>query len=217
MTLRAPEADPTKQVGTYLNWKEWNELISDPNILCIDTRNDYEVKIGTFKGATDPKTQVFTQFKEYVETLKGRENEKIAMMCTGGIRCEKASAYMLAHGFKHVYHLKGGILQYLEDVPEGESLWEGECFVFDQRVGVGHGVEKGGYHMCFGCRMPLSDEELKSHHYEEGVTCDYCYDKVSEKKKKSLRQRQKQIEIARSRGLEHIGVTRPTHPNNLTN
>ena len=167
VTLRALEADPSKHVGEYIEPKDWNQLISDPEVICIDTRNDYEIKMGTFKGAIDPKTRCFVEFKDYVEKeLKGKENQKIAMWCTGGIRCEKASAYLLSHGFKHVYHLKGGILKYLEETPKEKSLWEGECFVFDQRVGIEHQLSLGNFKMCFGCRMPLSQEDLKSLQYE---------------------------------------------------
>ncbi|USO02797.1 MAG: rhodanese-related sulfurtransferase [Alphaproteobacteria bacterium] len=210
VTLRAPEADPCQYVGEYVEPKDWNKLISDPDVICIDTRNDYEVKMGTFKGAINPKTEKFTEIKDYVAQNCKDKEQKIAMVCTGGIRCERSTAYMKALGFKHVYHLNGGILKYLEDVEEKDSLWEGECFVFDHRIGVKHGLKQGDYQMCYGCRMPLSQEEMQVPEYEEGVSCAYCSAKTSEDKKARLRQRQRQIELFKSRGQEHLGQTRPT-------
>ncbi len=197
---------PTKKVGTYVKPKEWNQLLLDPEVVVIDTRNDYEVRVGTFKNAQNPETERFRDFPGYIKgNLDQKEHKKVAMFCTGGIRCEKASSFMLEEGFEEVYHLQGGILKYLEEVPEEESLWEGECFVFDQRVTVLHGLKEGEHVLCFGCRSPLSNEDIHSPHYKEGISCPYCYNQVSEDKKKRLAERQKQIELAKSRGEEHIG------------
>ena len=166
ITMRQPEANPTKQVGTYVSPEEWNAIISDPDVVTIDTRNDYETAVGTFKGAIDPKTKIFTEFADYVEkNLSPEKNKKVAMYCTGGIRCEKASSYMLSQGFEEVYHLKGGILQYLEDVPQEESLWEGSCFVFDRRVAVDHGLAESPHLICYGCRYPLNPEDTAHEKY----------------------------------------------------
>jgi len=172
----------------------------------IDTRNDYEVDIGTFKGAIDPKTTTFREFPEYVaEHFDKTKHKKVAMFCTGGIRCEKASSYMMDQGFEEVYHLQGGILKYLETVPESESMWEGECFVFDQRVAVKHNLEVGDFDQCYACRHPLSPAEMQSAKYTAGISCPYCYDKISEEKRASLTERQKQVILAKKRGEVHIG------------
>lgn len=180
VTLKQPQADPTKIVGTYVEPKDWNELISDPEVILVDTRNTYETKIGIFEGAIDPNIQVFTQFPDYVkEHLDPAKHKKVAMFCTGGIRCEKASAYMLAEGFENVYHLKGGILKYLEEIPTEQSKWQGECFVFDRRVGIEHGLNEAGRRVCHGCREPLMPEDLKSAKYEEGVSCPHCFDEAT--------------------------------------
>jgi UPF0176 protein len=169
------------------------------------------VHIGTFKGAIDPKTTTFREFPEYVaQNLDKTKHKKVAMFCTGGIRCEKASSYMLEQGFDEVYHLQGGILKYLETVPEEQSLWQGECFVFDQRVAVKHGLEVGEYDQCYACRMPLSPEELKSPHYTAGISCPHCYSSLTEEKKKSLTERQKQVILAKKRGQTHIGEKQKT-------
>lgn len=206
VTLGVAGIDPNKTVGTYIKPEDWNALISDPDVVVIDTRNDYEYGIGTFKGAIDPETTTFRQFPDYVKNnLDPARNKKVAMFCTGGIRCEKASAYMLQQGFEEVYHLQGGILKYLETVPEEESLWEGECFVFDQRVAVKHGLEVGDYDQCFACRHPISAEDMASPKYVKGISCPRCYDKLSAEKLASIEERQKQIELARQRGEEHIG------------
>ena len=206
VTLGVPGIDPNKSVGTYVKPEDWNALISDPEVVVIDTRNDYEYGIGTFKGAIDPETTTFRQFPDYVKNnLDPARNKKVAMFCTGGIRCEKASAYMLQQGFEEVYHLQGGILKYLETVPEEESLWEGECFVFDQRVAVKHGLEVGDYDQCFACRHPISAKDMASPKYVKGISCPRCYDKLSPEKRASIVERQKQIELARQRGEEHIG------------
>ena len=206
VTLGVPGVSPTKKVGTYVKPEDWNALISDPEVVLIDTRNDYEVDIGTFKGAIDPKTATFREFPEYVaQHFDKTKHKKVAMFCTGGIRCEKASSYMLDQGFEEVYHLQGGILKYLETVPEAESLWQGECFVFDQRVAVKHNLEVGEFGQCYACRYPLSPEEMKSEKYVPGVSCPHCYDKVSEEKRARLEERQKQIQLAKLRGETHIG------------
>ncbi|MGY1490815.1 oxygen-dependent tRNA uridine(34) hydroxylase TrhO [Methylobacillus pratensis] len=206
VTLGVPGIDPNKKVGTYVKPEDWNALISDPDVIVVDTRNDYEYGIGTFKGAIDPATNTFREFPDYVRNnLDPAKNKKVAMFCTGGIRCEKASSYMLEQGFEEVYHLQGGILKYLETVPQEESLWEGECFVFDQRVAVKHGLEVGHYDQCFACRHPISTEDMASPKYVKGISCPRCYDKLSAEKRASIEERQKQIEIARQRGEEHIG------------
>jgi len=206
VTMGVPEVDPNEVVGTYVKPEDWNDVISDPDVLLIDTRNDYEVHIGTFKGAIDPKTKTFREFPKYVEEhFDNTKHKKVAMFCTGGIRCEKASSYMKQQGFEEVYHLEGGVLKYLENVPKEESLWEGECFVFDQRVGVKHGLEVGEYDQCYACRMPLSKAEMRSPHYTAGISCPHCYDKTSEAKKAALTERQKQVILAQQRGESHIG------------
>jgi len=213
VTLGIPEISPVKKVGTYIKPKEWNALISDPDIILIDTRNQYEVDIGTFRNAINPKTTSFREFPEYVKkNLNQQKNKKIAMFCTGGIRCEKASSYMLEEGFEEVYHLQGGILKYLETVPEENSLWNGECFVFDQRVAVTNELKEGQYSQCYACRHPLSLEELKSDDYNEGISCSYCINKTSEAKKNNLKERQKQINLAKTKGEAHIG--KQIHKNN---
>ncbi|MBD2137535.1 rhodanese-related sulfurtransferase [Anabaena sp. FACHB-1237] len=190
VTLGIPEINPNEKVGIYVKPKQWNEIISDPDVTVIDTRNDYEVNIGSFKGAENPKTQSFRDFPEYVQkNLDPKKHKKVAMFCTGGIRCEKASAYMINQGFEEVYHLEGGILKYLEEIPTEESLWEGECFVFDERVAVVHGLELGHYELCFGCGHPIDDMEKSSPRYEEGICCSHCFDNLTEEKR--LRQQEK--------------------------
>lgn len=210
VTLGVTGVDPTKRVGNYLNPLEWNELLADPEVLTIDTRNDYEVSIGRFKGArevVDPQTTTFREFPEYVKkNFDPQKHKKIAMYCTGGIRCEKASSYMLNLGFENVYHLKGGILKYLEEVPEGESLWEGECFVFDERVAVTHGLKEGSYDQCHGCRHPITEEMKGSEYYVPGVSCPLCYEERTPERKKRSAQRQLQIDLAKKRGTCHLGV-----------
>lgn len=206
VALGVKDVSPVKKVGTYVKPEDWNALISDPNTLVIDTRNDYEVDIGTFKNAINPKTNTFREFPSYVKDhLDPKTPKKIAMFCTGGIRCEKATSLMLEKGFDEVYHLQGGILKYLEKVSEQESLWDGECFVFDQRVAVTHGLREGQYDQCFACRHPLSPDELASVHYSKGISCPYCVNKLSEEKKASVIERQRQIQLAKARGEMHIG------------
>lgn len=205
VTLGVPGVSPTKKVGTYVRPENWNALISDPDVILIDTRNGYEVDIGTFKNAVDPKTTTFREFPEFVQKLDPAKNKKIAMFCTGGIRCEKASSFMLSEGFEEVYHLQGGILKYLETIPKEESLWEGECFVFDQRVAVKHGLEVGEFDQCYACRHPLSPTEIEDPKYTPGISCPYCYDSLTEEKRASLTERQKQVVLAKQRGKNHIG------------
>jgi UPF0176 protein len=197
---------PTKKVGTYVKPENWNDLISDPNTILIDTRNNYEFDIGTFKNAINPNTSTFRELPDFVKNnLDPKITKKIAMFCTGGIRCEKATSLMIERGFQDVYHLKGGILKYLETIDNDKSLWEGECFVFDQRVAVTHGLSKGKYDQCYACRHPLSPNEMNSSHYIKGISCTYCYDKLTNEKKSSVIERQKQIELAKLRGEDHIG------------
>ena len=206
VALGVDGVSPTKNVGKYVKPEEWNNLISDPNTIIIDTRNHYEVDIGTFKNATNPNTSTFRELPSVIEeNLDPKTPKKIAMFCTGGIRCEKATSLMLDKGFKDVYHLEGGILKYLETIDKDKSLWEGECFVFDQRVAVTHGLNEGKYDQCYACRHPLSPDEMNSSHYIKGISCPYCYNKLTNEKKSSVIERQKQIELAKLRGEDHIG------------
>lgn len=206
VTLGVAGIDPNRQVGTYVSPEKWNDLISDPEVTLVDTRNRYEVGIGTFNGAHNPNTDSFVEFPEYVEkNLDKNKHRKVAMFCTGGIRCEKASAYMLAQGFEEVYHLEGGILKYLENIPAEESEWQGECFVFDQRVAVDHDLESGSYQTCYACRHPLSATDLAALKYEEGICCPYCVDELTEEKRAPLAERQRQVELAEKRNTRHIG------------
>jgi UPF0176 protein len=210
VTMGVPAVDPNRVVGTYVKPGDWNALIADPEVVLIDTRNDYEVGIGTFRGAVDPHTTNFREFPAYVrENFDPGKQRKVAMFCTGGIRCEKASAFMLQEGFEEVYHLQGGILKYLEEIPEEESTWEGECFVFDNRVSVNHRLEKGQYDQCHGCRHPITEEDKRSPHYQKGVCCPGCYDKLSEEQKARFAERQKQVELAAARDQRHIGAPPP--------
>lgn len=203
VTLGVQGVDPNRLVGTYVEPEDWNALISDPDVVVIDTRNDYEVALGTFRHAVDPKTNSFREFPEFVrEHYDPAKHRKVAMFCTGGIRCEKASSFMLGEGYPEVYHLKGGILKYLEKVAPEESLWEGECFVFDHRVGVTHGLAEGSSEMCFGCGHPLTLADREQPEYEEGVSCAHCAATLSDDKKSRLRERMRQITLARARGAE---------------
>jgi UPF0176 protein len=202
VTIGVDGVDPNRQAGTYVNPADWNALISDPDILLLDTRNDYEVALGTFSGAADPKTSSFGEFPKFVgKNLDPARHRKVAMFCTGGIRCEKASSYLQSQGFRELYHLKGGILKYLEEVPKEQSKWQGECFVFDQRVAVGQGLVPTELEMCHGCRMPLDIADKSSEFYEEGVSCSKCFATLSERSKASARERQKQIDLAKKRNL----------------
>ncbi len=206
VTLGVPEVDPNRKVGQYVKPEDWNAVISDPDVVVIDTRNDYEVGIGSFEGATDPKTETFRQFPDYVkDNLDPKKHRKVAMFCTGGIRCEKASSYMLQQGFDEVYHLQGGILKYLETVPETESLWRGECFVFDGRVAVTHGLGEGSYSECRGCRAPLSPADRNSPLYERGVSCPFCYHELTDEKRARNRERHRQVLLANERNESHFG------------
>lgn len=206
ITMRRPEADPTKRVGTYVEPKNWNALIADPDVVLIDTRNIYETKIGIFEGAIDPQINIFTELPDFVEkNLDPAKHKKIAMFCTGGIRCEKASSYMLAQGFEEVYHLKGGILKYLEDIPSDQSTWKGECFVFDGRTGIAHGLQEGVATTCYACREPLFPEDRESPLYEEGVSCPACHDKLDEKAKAAKRMRH-QHKMAHRQALKERGA-----------
>jgi len=210
VTMGVEGIDPQKIVGTYVKPKDWNALISDPEVLLIDTRNSYEYDIGTFKGAIDPKTETFREFPAYVaENLDPVKHKKVAMFCTGGIRCEKSTAYLKEQGFNEVYHLEGGILKYLEEVPETESLWQGECFVFDNRVAVNHSLKKGIYDQCHGCRHPITEDDKLSNQYMPGVSCPRCYDKLTDEQKQRFAERQKQIQLAKNRNEAHIGALPP--------
>ena len=206
VTMGVEGIDPNQVVGTYVKPKDWNALISDPDVILVDTRNDYEVEIGTFKNAINPNTETFREFPEYVEkNLDKNKHKKVAMYCTGGIRCEKSTAYLKEQGFEEVYHLEGGILKYLEDVPSEETLWEGECFVFDGRVAVNHDLEQGQYDQCFACRYPLTEDDKKSEHYVKGISCHRCHDKVTDDQRNRYAERQRQISLAEARGESHIG------------
>jgi len=212
VTMGVEGIDPNLVVGTYVKAQDWDQLVNDPDVLLIDTRNDYECSIGSFKGAVDPHTTSFREFPQYVRSqLDPDKQKKVAMFCTGGIRCEKASAYMLQEGFDEVYHLQGGILKYLEEVPQERSTWEGECFVFDNRVAVNHQLEKGQYDQCYGCRMPITEEEKQSDKYQKGICCPHCYDKLTPDQIARFSERQKQIELANARGENHVGAAAPEH------
>jgi UPF0176 protein len=207
VTLGKPEADPNKQVGTYVSPEDWNALIQDPDVILLDTRNNYEVDVGTFKNAINPNTVSFRDFPKFVETnLDAGKQKKVAMFCTGGIRCEKASSYMLSQGFEEVYHLKGGILKYLEKVPAEESLWQGEYFVFDQRVSVTEGLKPGEFDQCHGCRHPISLQDKESEKYELGICCPYCYDTIDARKRQRAVSRHRQMVLARQRNQQHLGA-----------
>lgn len=206
VTMGIEGIDPNQVVGTYVKPKDWNALISDPEVVLVDTRNDYEIEIGTFKNAINPNTETFREFPDYVaKNLDKNKHKKVAMYCTGGIRCEKSTAYLKEQGFDEVYHLEGGILKYLEDVPSTETMWEGECFVFDGRVAVNHDLEQGQYDQCFACRFPLTEEEKKGEHYVKGVSCHRCHDKVTDEQRNRYAERQRQISLAEQRGESHIG------------
>lgn len=206
VTMGCPEISPTTVKGKYVDPKDWNDIICDPDVLVLDTRNSYEVQLGTFKRAVDPNTTTFKEFPPFVQSnLNPQVHRKVAMFCTGGIRCEKASSFMLSAGFEEVFHLKGGILKYLEDIAPEESLWEGQCYVFDQRVSVSHGLVPGNFTLCHSCRHPLSPADLVHEAFEEGVTCSYCIDSVSETKLKASRERQLQMVLARKMNRVHLG------------
>jgi UPF0176 protein len=209
VTLGVDGIDPKREVGTYVQPEDWNALISDPDTVLIDTRNDYEVAIGTFEGAVDPRTKSFSEFPEWFRAHReelAAGKTKFAMFCTGGIRCEKSTAFLKTEGIEDVYHLEGGILRYLENIPEAESKWQGECFVFDERVSVKHGLELGEMELCHACRRPISQEDKASAHFIEGVACPACYAERTDEDRARFAERQKQIALAKKRGKQHIGV-----------
>ena len=206
VTMGQPNIDPTLNVGNYIEPSDWNNLISRDDVIVIDTRNDYEVAIGSFDGAIDPETKSFGEFPEWWEENRSKyQDKRVAMFCTGGIRCEKSTNFLLNEGVKDVYHLKGGILKYLEEVPEKNSKWNGECFVFDSRVSVKHGLEEGIYNLCYACRMPLAPDDFKKEEFEKGVSCHLCIDSNDDERKERFRERQYQVELADKRGKHHIG------------
>ncbi len=211
VTMGVNSVDPNHLVGAYVKPENWNDLISDPEVIVIDTRNDYEVDIGTFAGAINPETKSFGEFPKWFREFRARlpnpdAPPKIAMFCTGGIRCEKSTSFLKSEGINEVYHLQGGILKYLETVPKDQSLWNGECFVFDQRVSVGHGLELGSYDICHACRHPLSPDDKQSAHYQDGVQCHRCYSERDDQQRARYAERQRQTEAAEARGQGHIGV-----------
>ena len=206
VTMGVSGIDPTHVVGTYVSPQDWNELISDPDVLLIDTRNDYEVQVGTFKNAVNPETRTFREFPHYVkQQLDPEKHKKVAMFCTGGIRCEKSTAFLKEQGFEEVFHLKGGILKYLEEVPQDKTLWEGECFVFDERVTVNHHLEQGHYDQCHACRLPITETDKASDKFMQGVSCPHCFDKLTAKQKARFQERERQMELAKQRGEVHMG------------
>jgi UPF0176 protein len=206
--LGMPEVNPNDQVGEYVAPEDWNALISDPSVVLVDTRNDYEYEIGSFQGALNPNTKSFRDFPEYVEReLADKKDQPVAMFCTGGIRCEKSTSLLLKQGFTKVYHLDGGILNYLEKVDADKSLWKGDCFVFDNRVTVDHQLEPGDYEMCHACRHAITDEDKLSPFYQEGISCPHCHDSLSEEQRARAAQRQKQVEISQKLDRKHIGMT----------
>lgn len=206
VTMGVEGIDPARSVGTYVDAAQWNDLISDPEVLLIDTRNQYEVEIGTFRGAVNPGTETFREFPAYArEQLDPAKHRKVAMFCTGGIRCEKSTAFLKEQGFDEVYHLRGGILKYFEEVPEEESLWQGECFVFDNRVTVNQKLEPGHYDQCHACRRPITEQDKQSAKYQAGVSCPHCHDEHDEEQKQRYAERERQMRLARERGETHIG------------
>ena len=215
VTMGREEAKPTIATGEHIDPKTWNELITDPEVIVIDTRNNYEYKVGTFQKAISPETNNFREFPEFVEeNLDPKQHKKIAMFCTGGIRCEKASAYLKEQGFEEVYQLNGGILNYLETVSPEESLWEGECFVFDHRVAINEDLAPGNHELCYGCRHPLSPEDRQSEKYQPGVSCPYCYDQLTKQQRDRFAERWRQEKIARQRQQKHVGAEMPQQSHN---
>ena len=219
VTLGVPDLNPAQMAGQYVRPQDWNALISDPEVVLIDTRNDYEVDLGTFRGAVDPRIKTFSHFPSWVAAQQSDggvlfnahgKKPKVAMFCTGGIRCEKSTAFMRLHGFDEVYHLEGGILKYLENVPQDQSLWRGECFVFDERVSVGHGLQQGPFELCRSCRHPLDEVQRASRHYIQGVSCAQCYDQTTPTRKLALAERQRQTELALQRNQAGAGPSPPT-------
>ena len=205
VTMGMPGIDPERLVGTYVSPEDWNDLISNPNVIVVDTRNDYEVEIGSFKNAINPDITSFGELPQWIdENIDIDAQPQIAMFCTGGIRCEKSTALLKEAGLNEVYHLEGGILKYLEQIPEDQSLWDGQCFVFDERVSVGHGLQVGEYELCRGCRTPIRDEDKSSPLYKEGVSCPRCHEHTTEEQKARFAERQKQIDLARHRSSQHL-------------
>ena len=208
VTMGVDNIDPNTLVGTYVDPSDWNTFIDDPEVLLLDTRNKYEVEIGTFKNSINPETKTFRDFPNYItDTLNPNKHKKVAMFCTGGIRCEKSTAYLKQNGFDEVYHLKGGILSYLENVPESSSRWQGECFVFDNRVTVNHKLEKGSYDQCHACRMPLTQKNIQHESYKKGVSCHYCYGEHSVEQIRRFADREKQMNLSKKRGEAHLGLS----------
>jgi len=204
VTLGVNDIDPSEQAGDYVAPKDWNEFIARDDVVLIDTRNKYEIKIGSFKGAINPETDNFREFPQFLSSIEHLKDKKIAMCCTGGIRCEKSTALLKQNGFTDVYHLKGGILAYLEQINKEENKFSGDCFVFDERVALNHDLEPSGHKQCFGCRHPLSDADLESSYYVKGVSCPYCYHSTSQTDKARFAERQKQIDLAKKRGTNHF-------------
>jgi len=214
VTMGVEGIDPRKVVGTYVEAKDWNALITDPNVLLVDTRNDYEYAVGTFENAVNPNTVSFRDFPAYVKNnMSPQKHKKVAMFCTGGIRCEKSTAYLKEQGYDEVYHLKGGILKYLEEVPKEETTWKGECFVFDDRVTVDHDLKPGSYDQCNACRMPITKEDQQSENFIQGVSCPHCFDKSTVEQKARYQEREKQILLAKARGEQHVGGDAERHLN----
>ncbi|WP_086980814.1 oxygen-dependent tRNA uridine(34) hydroxylase TrhO [Vibrio aphrogenes] len=206
VTMGVEGIDPKQVVGTYVKPKDWNQLISDPEVFVVDTRNDYEIELGTFERAVNPKTDTFREFPDYVkQNMDPQKHKKVAMFCTGGIRCEKSTAYLKEQGFEEVYHLEGGILKYLEEVPEEESLWKGDCYVFDGRVAVNHSLEKSDYELCNACRLPITAADKATPQFEQGVSCPHCFGHHNEEQIGRFREREKQVQLAKLRGEVHVG------------
>ncbi|MEQ1528741.1 MAG: rhodanese-related sulfurtransferase, partial [Methylococcales bacterium] len=207
VTMGVEGIDPKRVVGTYVKAKDWNNLLADPELVLIDTRNDYEYQVGTFKNAINPGTESFREFPDFIKTnLDPQKHKKVAMFCTGGIRCEKSTAFLKEQGFAEVYHLQGGILKYLEEVPEQDTLWQGECFVFDDRVTVNHSLQKGRHDRCHACSLPITEADKTSANYQQGVCCPHCYDQITPEQKTRFLARAKQIELAKQRGQVHVGA-----------
>ena len=207
VSLGRPNINLSDRSGIRVDPKNWNILLADPDVVLVDARNDYEYQIGTFKNAISPKTTNFREFPTFIkEKLNTKKNKKIAIFCTGGIRCEKASSYMLSKGFENVYQLNGGILKYMDEIETDKSLWEGECFVFDSRVSVDSELAEGNYEQCYACRRPLSEKDLQSNLYQKGISCSYCINETSDAQRASFRERQQQVELAEKRNEKHIGV-----------
>jgi len=217
VTMGQPNVHAASMAGTYVKPDEWNRLVDDPEVVVVDVRNDYEVSIGTFAGAVNPHTTSFSEFPHWVQSQMAgggllAKKTKVAMFCTGGIRCEKSTAYLRSRGFDEVYHLEGGILKYLETVPAEDSRWQGECFVFDERVAVRHGLEPGSYDLCRACRQPLDAADKASAFFVEGISCPHCHDKHTDAQKQRFAERQRQVELARARHQRHIGVRMENGP-----